>query len=66
MTLVDKAKGDVVLDTLTVDAAIEEVKDGASEKDVTKLVVAFREDSELDDEEDDDCVIIAVYCVREL
>ena len=65
-TLVDEVKNEVVPDTLTVDAAIEEVKDGASEKDVTKLLVAFREDSELDDEEDDDCVIIAVYCVREL
>ena len=66
MTLGDEVKGDVVPIALMVDPSNEEVKDGATEKDVLKLIVAFREDLNVDEEEDDDSVLIVVYDVLEL
>ena len=66
MTLGDELKGDVVPNALMVDPSNEEVKDGATEKDVLKLIVAFREDLNVDEEEDDDSVLIVVYDVLEL
>ena len=66
MTLGDAVKGDVVPNALMVDPSNEEVKDGATEKDVLKLIVAFREDLNVDEEEDDDSVLIVVYDVLEL
>ena len=66
MTLGDELKGDVVPNALMVDPSNEEVKDGATEKDVLKLIVAFPEDLNVDEEEDDDSVLIVVYDVLEL
>ena len=66
MTLGDEVKGDVVPNALMVDPSNEEVKDGATEKDVLKLIVAFREDLNVDEAEDYDSVLIVVYDVLEL
>ena len=65
-TLVDEVKNEVVPDTLTVDAAIERANDGVSEEDVDKPDVDFLEDPNVNVNEDEDSVFIAVYDVLEL